>query len=54
MRTEAEAETHVRLKVQNDKTFRDLRAVILTETGVGLSGEKLAFVEGEIRKGFLG
>ena len=59
MRTEAEAETHIRLKVQNDEEFRnrlirDPRAVILAETGVDLSDGKLAFVNEEIRNRIIG
>ena len=58
MRTESEAEAHVRMKVQEDPEFRnslvrDPRAVILAETGVDLSDEKLVFVSEEIRKGII-
>ena len=55
MRTAAEAEAHVRLRVQESADFasrlvENPRAVILAETGVDLSDGKLAFVNEEIRK----
>ena len=58
MRTETEAETHIRLKVREDPDFRmrliqDPKAAVLTETGIDLSDDELAFVNAEIRKGIV-
>ena len=59
MRTEAEAEAHIRLRIQESGDFASRlvespRAVILAETGVDLSDGKLAFVNEEIRKALSG
>ena len=59
MRTEAEAEAHIRLKVQEDMGFRNElirnpRDVILAETGLALSDRKMEIISLEISKGMLG